>query len=170
MDIKGLDEQKLIKAFGLDNSEIFKINTMPDFKKDLLALLDDLEYYKKANVKLKEGFVPLRERVQPKIKPIEVKDLKTGQKEVYQSAAHAAKATGFKQADILVLSRLRKNKIHNFEFRRLEDYKVCVECGFFGKKRGNFPESGIQNGKKCYRKLCKTCYAKRAYAKRKGLK
>ena len=60
-DIKGLDEKRLIKAFHLDSAEIFKINTMPEFKEDLLALLDDLEYYKKANVKLKEGFIPVRD-------------------------------------------------------------------------------------------------------------
>ena len=168
-DIKGLNERKLIKAFSLSDSEIFRINSMPEFKADLLTLLEELEYYKEANQKLKDGFIPKNNRVQPKIKPIEVTNLKTGEKEVYESAFHAAKATGFKQADILTLSRLRKTKIHNYDFRRLEGYKVCVECGFFGKKKGNFPESGIQNGKKTYRKLCKKCYAKRAYAKRKGL-
>ena len=56
MDIKGLNEKRLIKAFSLDNSEIFKINTMPEFKQDLLALLDDLEYYKKSQCKAQGRF------------------------------------------------------------------------------------------------------------------
>jgi hypothetical protein len=161
-DIKGLDEKRLIKAFHLDSAEIFKINTMPEFKEDLLALLDDLEYYKKANVKLKAGFIPVRDRVQPKIKPIEMKNIKTGEKVIFESAFHAAKKTGFKQSDILAMSRLRKHKINDFEWRRIEGYKVCVECGFFGKKKTNFPQNGTQNGKMCYKKLCKKCYNKKS--------
>ena len=162
MSVKGLNERRLIKAFGLDHSDLFKLNTMPEFKEDILTLLDDLEYYKKAIIELQEGFVPRRERVQPKIKPIEMKNIETGETTIFESALHAAHKTGYKQSDILTLTRLRKSKIHNYEWRRIEGYKVCTECGFFGKTKGNFPQNGIQNGKQCYKKICKNCYNKRA--------